>query len=57
MSTMHSLQKLKYNSVHLTLHNVINQYDLNKIKKIKKERPPKFPAREIGGKNLLHCTF
>ena len=28
-----SIQKLIYNNVHLKLHNVINQYDLNKIKK------------------------
>ena len=28
---MQSIQKLVYNNVHLKLHNVINQYDLNKI--------------------------
>ena len=28
---MQSIQKLKYNNVHLKSHNVINKYDLNKI--------------------------
>ena len=32
VSTMQSIQKWIYNNVHLKLHNVINQYDLSKIK-------------------------
>lgn len=37
---MQSIGKLEYNDAHLKLHNVINQSDLNKIKK--KEDTPKF---------------
>lgn len=35
---MQSTQKLTYNNVQPKLHNVINQYDLNKIIKKKQSR-------------------
>ena len=34
---MQSVQKPKYNDVHLKLHNVVNQCDFNKIKKEKRK--------------------
>ena len=36
VSTMQTIQKLMYDTVHMKLHNVIRQYDLNKIIKLKR---------------------
>ena len=38
VSRRQSIQKLIYNNVHLTLYNVVNQYELNKIIFFTKER-------------------
>ena len=61
VNTMQSIKKLIDNNVHLKLHNVISQYDLNKIiLKIKinnKEEHEGKPHMEKKKSPLLQNTF
>ena len=49
VSTMQSIQKLICNNAHLKLHNVINEYDLNKIIEEKEKKC------RLGGGGISSC--